>query len=364
MLSQPLTETESKLFYQQLIDETGLTVGWRTLKNYSLYVIYPERQKQENPSVATLDTLARYVLHAPVTNELKRKSDESHFPFWFRYKEQNEQPPEPVIQRKPRRISVKLPAISFFLILLIAGSYIILSRRPIHLQENFRNITNSYLTSRGWQIRHLDSAYWNRRSENAGALTLFTLPGDNWPDSGMKPMITNLLIHSLPGDCFNAELHIEDFIPAAEWQQAGLLLMDDTSLEKRNVRISIAFNDYFAGYKKSGEILIQAIAVPSNEGKPEEFAHSRILLSDSLVKNEFDRSFEHSSLRIEKTGNICRFLFSGGQRSNSAFKEIASQQINFKPRFIGIFALKGAVSNTPIAPVKIKTFMLDERACP
>jgi hypothetical protein len=68
----PLTETESKLFSNQLLERTGLTVGWRRLKNFSFYVLDVNRKK-ENPSLATLDTLSRYVLSAPYTNEISRK---------------------------------------------------------------------------------------------------------------------------------------------------------------------------------------------------------------------------------------------------------------------------------------------------
>src|SRR3569833_1846545 len=89
-LERPITETESILFCNKVLEITGLSIGWKSVKNYSIYIIDTTSQKIENPSVATLDTLARYVLGAPYTTELKRKADESHHPYWFLYRERAE----------------------------------------------------------------------------------------------------------------------------------------------------------------------------------------------------------------------------------------------------------------------------------
>jgi len=51
--------------YNQVFERTGLTIGWKSLKNYSFFVLAGSSRKQENPSAATLDTMARYVLDAP-----------------------------------------------------------------------------------------------------------------------------------------------------------------------------------------------------------------------------------------------------------------------------------------------------------
>src|SRR5450432_2412500 len=86
-LRESLSETESKLFYNRLYDNTGLVVGWKGLKNYSSFIMDGLQTKQENPSVATLDSLARYVMDAPYSSETERKEKESHYPYWFGYKE-------------------------------------------------------------------------------------------------------------------------------------------------------------------------------------------------------------------------------------------------------------------------------------
>jgi hypothetical protein len=86
-LAQPVSETEGKLFSQQILDQSGLTIGWRSLKNYSLFVL--SAKTKENPSIASMDTLARYVLKAPYTNEIDRKDNESHHPYWYMYREKH-----------------------------------------------------------------------------------------------------------------------------------------------------------------------------------------------------------------------------------------------------------------------------------
>jgi hypothetical protein len=70
------------------------------------------------------------------------------------------------------------------------------------------------------------------------------------------------------------EVHLKDFIPAQNWQQAGILLLEDTGLSGASMRISIAFNDYNGVYPRSGTVVLQGIASRgTREAKPEEFAH-------------------------------------------------------------------------------------------
>src|SRR5258707_36127 len=98
-LENTLTETESKLLYNRIFEKTGLMIGWKSLKNYSFFVL-AEPGKQENPSTATLDTLARYVLDAPYTNETDRKEKEPHFPYWYRYMEEFLRKPEAAPEKR------------------------------------------------------------------------------------------------------------------------------------------------------------------------------------------------------------------------------------------------------------------------
>jgi hypothetical protein len=176
---------------------------------------------------------------------------------------------------------------------------------------------------------------------------LFTLNGDNWPDPSSKPDIKNLLLREITTDCFTAEIHLKDFIPDQEWQQAGILLLEDTSLTGKSIRLSLAYNDYFGGTKLPREIYVQVITSLGNGfGKPEELAHKQLFYPDS----------------IEKHGNNYRFLYSSGPKENGAFKEVATHEFDMHPRYIGIFALKG-FTNAQNAPVSFKFFRISGDAC-
>jgi len=37
-LENPLSETESKLFCNHVLDQTGLSIGWKSVKNYSFFL--------------------------------------------------------------------------------------------------------------------------------------------------------------------------------------------------------------------------------------------------------------------------------------------------------------------------------------
>ncbi|OOQ62042.1 hypothetical protein [Mucilaginibacter pedocola] len=358
-LTQPLTETEGKLFQQQLLDHTGLTVGWRSLKNYSIFIL--NDNGQENPSVASMDTLARYVLKAPYTNEIQRKDTESHHPYWFLYRERHLA--APVLPEEPKKGKSLVWAFLVALLLLVAGYSSFKWRNYISVHEDFKDVSEQVLL-REWQVLNKQEQYWARRNDVPGLLTMFTLNGDNWPDSSSAlPKISNLLVRNLPAGCFMAELYMEDFIPMAEWQQAGILLLEDTTLTSKAIRVSLAYNDFFGGYKRPKEILVQGITT-SGSNKPEEFVHNTVLTLDSLAnKDIIAQNMKRTALRIEKQGSHFRLLYAGGAGANAAYKEIGVKELNIEPRFIALFALKGNIDSTPVVPVKMKKFKLESIEC-
>ena len=388
-LKDPFTETESKLFHNQVFDQTGLTIGWKSLKNYSLFVVGGPSGKEVNPSVATLDTLARYVMDAPYTVEIERKKKEGHYPYWFRYKEKlfrsreagqaegalgepredipdagNAETVNRSIRRKAR-IRIAVVSGMAVIVLAILAVYISLRNGPVQFTEDFHALREDTLTGRGWFVKAKDSGYWERRGEVPGCMTLFTLKGDNWPDSVQTPVIRNLLLRKIPCDCFTIELHLKNFIPRQNWQQAGILLMEDTSFAGKSIRITIAYNDYNGGYPRSRSILIQAItSLGRNFGKPEEIAHIPLYNVDSLDNSPvIAKNLDNSALRIEKQGNKFRFLYANGIWENTSFKEMATHEFPMNPRYVGLFALKGFVENADDIPVRFKFFSLHCDRC-
>jgi hypothetical protein len=362
-LEKPLTETESKLFCTRVLDLTGLSIGWKSVKNYSFFIT-GSSGKEENPSIATLDTLARYVLGAPYSTEIQRKDNESHYPYWFLYKEKfNQASPKGTPANKRHYYLIVLGMVSLMILVIFwlrlqtgdAGQF----------SDDFKQGPGNSLAQDGWFLKDKDTAFWNRKNETKGQLTLFTLAGDNWPDPPNQQRIKNLLLHPVTFDCFTTEVHLNNFIPHGEWQQAGLLLLEDTTLTGKSVRLSLAFNDNFGGFKKSPEVLIQVISSLGNGfGKPEEIAHRPILSLDSAQNNpQIAQILQHTGLRIEKQGRKFRFLYSGGTKENGAFKEVASQELDIQPRYIGIFAIKGFRDSTAIVPVHFTFFRIAGNRC-
>jgi hypothetical protein len=366
-IKESLSETESKLFYNKVFDQTGLVVGWKSLKNYSSFILDGPDVKPENPSVATMDTLARYVADAAYSSETERKDKESHYPYWFGYKEQfhrslKTQP----VSKKSGTLRQILLATGFFLAIALM---ILIRNNSRHgsspFTENFHELSAVSLNQRGWFVQNADTVFWNRRNEKTNELTLFTLKGDNWPNVHEKTSVRNLLLRKITKDCFEAEVHLADFLPDQNWQQAGMLLLEDTNFNGKGIRLSIAFNDFFGGYNKPKEIIIQAItSFGKNYGEPEEIAHQPVAFTDSIrLHPELARNFATSSLKIEKEGKKFRFLYAGGSVSNPAFKEVITHEFDMLPRYIGLFAMKGFVDSAANVPVHFTFFRLKENDC-
>ncbi len=392
-VERPLTETESKLLYNKILDETGLVVGWKSLKNYSLYVLSGLPGRQENPSVATLDSLARYVLGAPYTTEPERKEKEGFYPWWYRYREEwvgremvasgpgienvgegkapdargsgSEVAGGPSRSRKRRRMVAGGLVFMGFALLIIVLTFFFRSGSEELFSEDFHSLAEDSLSAGGWWVTSQDETYWKKRGDNPGNLTLYTLKGDNWPDPVQAPVIKNMLVRKIPCACFTVELHLKDFIPGQNWQQAGILLSEDTSFTGKSIRVSIAYNDFSGGYPMSGSILLQAVASPGLiGGKPEEIAHFSLFNTDTLARHPLlAKNLEHSALRIEKQGDHFRILYADGISENTSFKEIVSHNFSMRARYVGIFALKGFVDSAAIIPVRISYFSLHCETC-
>lgn len=374
-VKEPLTETESRLLYNKIFDDTGLVVGWKSIKNYSFFLLSASTAKPENPSVATLDTLSRYVAGVPYTTETERKKTAGHYPYWYQYRaewvlRQSDSPKpvttgQPSSERKKPRLAVWLLVAGLIIIGLVL--FIFIARRGSISREdagapftdNFHSLAEDSLAGRGWWVVSKDSVFWKRRDEQPGCFTLYTLKGDYWPDSVNRPVIRNLLLRRIPCDCFTLELHLKDFIPHENWQQAGIFLSEDTGFSGRSMRISIAYNDYNGIYPRSGSIILQAITSVGT-GKPEEIAHIVLFNADTLRKNPLlSMDLENPAIRIEKRGERFRILYADGITENSSFKEMADRDFPMQPHYAGLFALRGFVDSSGSIPARFSYFSLD-----
>ena len=362
-VEEPLSETESKLFSNKIFDQTGLVIGPKSIKNYSFFILDSPEAKEENPSVATLDTMARFATDAPYTTEIQRKIKENHYPYWFQYKDKFYRS-----QKKPaKRKWLALSLVILSVIIIAAVSFTVFRSQKVKMEsftDDFTSVTNDTLIKHEWFIRSKDDKYWKMRNEYPGYLTLYTLKGDNWPDSLNKPEIKNLLLRKISSDCFTAEVHLFEFIPQQNWQQAGLLLLEDTNFAGKNLRLSLLYNDFYGGFPKSKDVIIQAIVSKGKDfDKPEELSHQLVFKLDSTNGELVKQNLEHSALRIEKDGTKFRLLYANGSMANSAFKEIFNQDIDMNPQYIGLFALKGFVDGANNIPARFDFFSLKPEKC-
>jgi hypothetical protein len=373
-VTAPLTETEAKLFYTKVFDATGLVVGWKSIKNYSGFLL-ATGGKAENPSVATLDTLARYVGGVPYTTEPERKAVAGHYPYWYGYREKwvagrgaaGHGPagdagsisitPGPKMIRTAEKVVLLVAGAAMALV--YVGMLVFHWGRHEPFRDDFHALSADSLVARGWWVVAPDTVYWNKRATDSGGLTLYTLEGDNWPDTAHPPVIRNLLERRMPYSDFILEWHFEHFIPRQDWQQAGVLLSAGTDFGDPSLRVSIAYNDYNGVYPRSGTILLQAI-LSRGGAKPEEIVHVPLFSEDSLRRNPaLANSLDHPALRIVKSWGRLRILYADGILANTSFREIGTYDMPLDFRFVGLFALKGFVDSSENMPVRFSAFSLD-----
>ena len=362
-LNDPLSEPESKHLSNEIEESTGLIIGWKSVKNYAAFLLNPASGKQENPSVATLDTLARYVFNAPATSETERKKTDEHFPYWFRYREQVGLLPKPeVLKNNPQKSLSRIIIVGLIVAVLI-GVFLFFRHSDLEqIQEDFHATDESYLNQNGWFLQDKNAHFWNRRNDNPGHLTLFTLKGDNWPKTGETPRVQNVLLREIQNDCFRTEVHFNDFVPNSNWQQAGFLLLEDTLFAGKSIRLSLSYNNFFV---KPGEILIQAIAsYGKRDSNLEEFIHLPLFQTGNATERRVaETNLKNFAFRVEKQGQKFRFLYSASPLDNFSFKEVTTHEFGMTPKYIGLFALKGFVDTTAVMPVTIRYFRLDGQRC-
>jgi hypothetical protein len=384
----PLTESESHRFSVDIEESTGLEIGWKSLKNYSSYLL-GRTGRTENPTVPTLDTLARYVAGAPPTDEERRRTGERHYPYWFRYREAlaQSEPKQAHAERsethaRPEEVGESLLApaparsktptafalVAAVTLATVLALFLVILRRHGAgsglFTDEFNDVSSATLAEHGWFVNSIDSAHWAQRGGTPGHLTLFTLRGDNWPQPGQAPLIKNLLVRRSPSDCFVAEVRLTSFFPRQNWQQAGILLLEDTTFAGRSVRLSIGFNDFSGGFPQTKEVIVQAITSLGRESNiPEEIVHRRLFVEEPATELLVRQNLESTALRIEKRGAHLRLLYSAGPMKNAPFKEVGNADFDFRPAYVAVFALKGFVSQSDEARAPVDAFSLLTLPC-
>ena len=358
----PLTESESHHFSVAITEATGHEIGGKSLRNYSQYLLGRSQGKLENPSTPTLDALARYITGAPRTQDGGQRGKRD-YGGWFRYKAALQQSPH---RAPPLPLALAAAALGIALLVLLFTGFPGGNRTTDRgFTDDFNDVAGNALSGRGWSVLSIDTSHWAARGARPGHLTLFTLQGDNWPQIGAAPGIKNLLVRPVPSDCFVAELRLTGFVPQHNWQQAGLLLIEDTAFQGKSLRLSLGYNDFAGGFPGTREIIIQGVtSLGRDVTNPEEIVHQRLFVVDSATAPLIAQNLNATALRIEKLGRRVRLLYSVGAMRNAAFKEAARTEFDMRPAYIGVFALKGAASRAEAMPVYVDAFSVTTRQCP
>lgn len=366
-LTEPLSEPDSKLLSLKILEHTGLVIGQKSLRNYSLYVVTGNGNKKENPSVATLDTLARFVLNAPYTTEPERKKKESHYPYWFQYRQAT-----PAIElpgAKPdtshwKRLAPYV-AILFTLIISAFFLYSYLGNSRIESFTDEFNGGKDSLLKKNWAIKSLDARWWNKTNQLPGHFTLYTLRGENRNDTPDSLLMRNIVYRKISGDCFVSEAVLTGFIPLKNWQQAGILLSEDSSFRQKVLRVSLSYNDFFAGYISPPEIIVQGISSVESAGKgnPEEFVHLPIFKINEGELPLVEYNLSKFVLKVEKHNKSFRFLYATGPMKDFAFKEAYRGDFDIQPKYIALFASQGFSKTEDPIPVNFDSFSFQAVSC-
>ena len=356
------SESDCRYLSNRIENATGLVIGWKSVKNYCIGLLDNTKEAvRPNPSIPTLDTLSRYVLEVPLTNEIERKELKEPYIHWYRFRENFLR--ERAQENKQRKWTINKKTLA--LLLLVLTLFLIFfslnGKDDLSFIDDFKDLSEQEMKRKGWNVLNKNHAHWEKRSGVPGHLQLYTLRGDNWYYENKSPRIENLVYRRVPNENFTSEVHLSDFIPEGNWQQAGLLIMEDTLFQGKSIRVSIAYNDFFGGRDLPGEILVQGISSMGNTYKnSEEFIHLPLFKNDDTPNEIIRENLKYSALKVEKTNDKYRFLYAASPFHNFSFKEIDEYTFDMEPKFIGIFAIKGFNDSTKTIPVLTSYFRIEE----
>lgn len=94
--------------------------------------------------------------------------------------------------------------------------------------------------------------------------------------------------------------YISGLIPQENWQQAGLLLLEDTAYLGKSLRLSLAFNNFFGGFDQTDEILVQGVAdFGKSSPNIKEVQHHPLFSMQEADSAIVRNNLQFSALRVE-----------------------------------------------------------------
>ena len=349
-----LSETEANSLAVLIEERTGMTISGKTIINF-INAILKDTPNKINPSLVSLDTLARYCLDIPRGSDQERKKQNNYI-YWYQYCEQlrngNYQTYEPSIQKEipnnnieeenpflnknNKRRWIALFISLFFLILTL----FLMPQKTTNYTQNFDFSTPQQLIDSlkrdGWIIIDEDSAFLYKQNR-PGALTLYTLAGDYWVKPKEEPIIKNLLLKKINcGSCCEIIIKIDDFRPDCRHQQVAIMIFgSDFSKNAPHLRYALLNTDTDQWeYFQSIYIPLCIYEIVNNTGK--------VLYANSPY-DSFDAKLPRKDfiIRLRYTNNS--YILSGmSDYEWTGEKEFyRNSDTNFKPKYIALAAFHG-----------------------
>lgn len=358
-----ITESEAKIIAAAIHKSTGETISTKTLINY-FRAAYTGSWTGVNPSLLTLDILARYCLEDNPGEQGHLDPIEGYF--WIRFKQLSDSPGrgESTFTRDTKKNKLNNPitlSASILGLICITFFYIFFkNHRPMqNFFDDFSNVSMAYLEENGWKILFKDEV-WLNKQESKNQLTLYTLAGDYWVKAGEKQAVTNTLVRQLdhPNN-FSVTINISQFCPIHSYQQAGIILFEKELDPKRSLRITWGFTNQ-GTYGGPG---LNVSVIEMNGHQPiTHFYHEYI--SDYINQSNL---YEHPSgplgLMIQFNNNSISLYGYKESRLNT-FTYVTTFNTNIKPRYCGLVAFHGWTDsrymplNADAIPVLIDDFKI------
>lgn len=359
VMTTPLSEIESTLFAGDILEETGLLIDSIHLRNYSSFILATPESRQEKPPVSSLDTLARYVVGAPHTDHIQRREKESHYPYWFKYRDNFFRSTD-----TPHKKKWLFPFAMIFMGLAIVATLVVVSlgigETPLVFNDNFNAVSDDSLYQKGWFVEQKDTVSWNKRTERPGHLTLYTLPGE-WPYYSKSPWVKNRVLKKIKADCFAVEADLSDFIPDNNWKQAGIMLLEEASFAGKVASFSLSHDNIRKDGKTSPQIIVLAALYEPGAKKP-EFEYKTLFTLDVQGQSNASADLKRSKFQLWKEGNKIKVLFSAGEEGDKK-QEGFTKVFSIQPRYIGLYATSAFNDTTQSIPAAFDNIMFTPIKC-
>lgn len=211
----------------------------------------------------------------------------------------------------------------FCLLLALARNWCLSIPEMRDFEEHFDDTSLEGLKKNDWEFSDFDSSLWfpqNRR----GLLTLRTSRGDYWFTPPDTPVIHNLLVKKLPDcSCFKLTFKISEFHPNENFQQIGVIFLNETRDRDHNIRVTTAVGG-----------ASQKLQVIKRD-------HALAYEQSFILRNiDTDPVLDSLWIVVEKRDKEFEFFYNL-RNEYGPFASFAKMSFDFEPAYIGLGAFNG-----------------------